>query len=469
MNTSSSVQQAVAEVSARLDRIPSFPRQMKFSVAVLGGLFAFDLIDLQTFSLVAPAVQRTWGLSPEQLGVLTSMVFVGGLVGAFLGGQLMDRIGRRPVILASVAIFSLASLGSAFAPSPEVLGALRFVTGLGISAASAAILVIVAESFPKSLRGRAMSVLVFASVIGLPLLTVVASLVVPSGNWHYVFLFASLGLFVVIPALWLLPESPRWLASRGRVDEARAWLMRLEDDYHRTHVTRLPAPEIVLEAPAPERRSFLEIFRSGFLKSTLLASVLWGALVVLNTGLNNWFPVIMDMRGYPLDQAYTIFVFVSLGAIIGPFLAAAFVDRIERKWLVVGSAALLIVSYLFVGFLDAVPVIVVGGLVATVFGTVLSTVLFTYIPEIFALEIRGAGVGFAQGFSRVSSVLSAIFIGFLLAQWTPEFVFIYLVIVAALVLVLALFGPTIGIREAHRARVAAKAESKSSRLTSQTT
>lgn len=460
MHRSLSTSTTDAEIGARIDRIPSFTGRMRILMALLAVMFAFELIDLQTFALVAPAVQREWGLDAGQIGVLTSMLFIGGLIGAFVGGYLLDRIGRRRVVLVSVTLFSLGSLGSAFAPSAEVLGLLRLVTGIGVSAAGAAILVMVSECFPKPLRGRAMAIVIFISVLGSPILTAVASIAVPSGNWHYVFLFGSLGLVAVIPALWLLPESPRWLASHGLIDKANAAVQAMEDEYVRTKRTPLPKPAELEPAGELRKGSLLDLFRPRVIKRTLIAMVLFGSLLIINTGLNNWFPVILDQRGYPLEQAYPIFVIVSFGALVGPVLVSIVIDRIERKWLIVSCSALLGITYLLIGFVDAVPMIIVGGLAAVITATVLFTVLSTYIPELFEIDVRGIGTGLAQGFSRVTAVVNAIVIGFLLSRVNTESVFIYLVAVTIVVAIAAAFGPSIGIREAHRARVQARKEAR---------
>ncbi len=275
----------------------------------------------------------------------------------------------------------------------------------------------------------------------------------PSGNWHYVFLFGSLGLITVIPALWLLPESPRWLASHGQIEKANSAVQAWEDEH--TRAKRQPLPKPLAPEPVADvgKGSLLDLFRPRVIKRTVIAMVLFGSLLIINTGLNNWFPVILDQRGYPLNEAYPIFVIVSFGALIGPVLVSIVIDRIERKWLIVFCSALLGITYLLVGFVDAVPMIVGGGLAAVITATVLFTVLNTYIPELFEIDVRGIGTGLAQAFSRVTAVVNAIVIGFFLSRVNTESVFIYLVIVTLVVAVAAAFGPSIGIRHAHRARV----------------
>ncbi|RYF45516.1 MAG: MFS transporter, partial [Comamonadaceae bacterium] len=146
-----------AVLTARLDRIPTLTRKHIGLVALLISLFVFDIVDLSALSFVAPALREQWGLTLEELGLLTSTAFIGMFLGGLIGGRLADRFGRKPILLVGVVLFSLASIASAFAPNAEVLGVLRFILGFGLQMTTGAVLVIVSESFPKAFRGRVMA------------------------------------------------------------------------------------------------------------------------------------------------------------------------------------------------------------------------------------------------------------------------------------------------------------------------
>ncbi|TDE45164.1 MFS transporter [Nonomuraea mesophila] len=450
---------AEKDLNARIDRIPSYTSRMRWLIILLALMFGFDLVDIQTFGLVAPALQREWGISSDQVGLLQSMVFVGGLIGALIAGPLADRIGRRPVAIGAVLLFSLGSLASAFAPSPEILGALRVVTGIGVTAGTTAILVAASEFFPKALRGRGIAIITLVSVLIIPLVVIVANATVPTGQWHVVFLFGALGLFVAVPAFWLLPESPRWQASRGQLDRAERTVRLFEDQYTKGGRRTLPAPVVLDEVAPVEERSVWSIFKPLFLRRTIVATLIFVGLAVLNTGVNSWLPVILNQRGHPLDQVYSWIVVLSFGGLAGTFLATFVIELFERKWLVFTVAAVTGVGYLFLGFVDTVPVILGAGLTAVIASSILSTAVFTYTPEIFQTEVRGVGTGFAQAASRIMTIANAVIIGVILVTST-EAVFVYLAAVTVLICVMAVLGPKVGVREARAARRAGQAEQK---------
>ncbi|CAN5122463.1 MFS transporter [soil metagenome] len=447
------------DLNARIDRIPSFTPRMRWLILLLALMFGFDLVDIQTFGLVAPALQSEWGIGTDQVGVLQSMVFIGGLIVALVAGLISDRVGRRPVAIGAVLLFSLGSLASAFAPTPEVLGALRVVTGIGITAGTTAILVLASELFPKALRGRSVAVITLISVLITPILTIVANMAVPAGMWHVVFLFGSLGLLVVIPAFWLLPESPRWQASRGQHERADRTVRFFEDQYTKRGKRTLPAPVVLDEVAPAEATSVWTIFTPRFLFRTVVATLIFVGLAVVNTGLNSWFPVILVQRGYALEDIYSWIVVISLGGLAGTFLATFVIELFERKWLVFAVAAVTGIGYLVLGFVDTVPVILGVGLIAVIASSILSTAVFTYTPEIFDTDVRGKGTGFAQAVSRVVTIANAVIIGAILLTST-EGVFVYLAVVTGLICVMAAIGPRVGVREARRARRAGKAEQK---------
>jgi len=293
----------------------------------------------------------------------------------------------------------------------------------------------------------------------IPILTIVGNASVPTGQWHVVFLFGSLGLLVIIPAFWVLPESPRWQASHGRLEQAEKTVSFFERQYVRGGRRVLPAPIVLDEVVPTEEKSLWSIFRPRFLRRTIVATVIFVGLAILNTGINSWLPVILDQRGHPLEQIYSWIVVLSLGGLVGPLFATFIIELFERKWLVFTVAALTGVSYLLLGFIDTVPVILGAGMLAAVASSVLSTAVFTYTPEIFQTEVRGLGTGFAQAVSRIATIANAVLIGIVLATSTDA-VFVYLAAVTVVICVTAAIGPTVGVRQARAARRAGKAEQR---------
>lgn len=446
---------ASERISARMDRIPRLTRSHIKALVILIALFVFDLIDIGTLSTVAPAVREQWGLSIEQLGLLVSTTFVGMAIGAMVGGRVADRIGRRPTLITAVFIFSVGSLLSAFATGPEFLGVARAITGVGIGATSGTIFVMVSEMFPKPLRGRMMAFTYGIAGLSGPAMAFVALLVMPTGNWHIIFLIGSGGFLFALLGLKFLPESPRWLASRGQWERADAAMQVYEREYEETYRKQLPAP-VELDAKLPTKGAFSDLFRRSLLGRTVVASFLFLMATVLNYGLIAWFPVVLIERGYPSEQAYSFLLVLSFATVLGALLSSTIIDRFERKWLILGAALVLSVCYLVIGFVDSVPVLLTVGFAASFIHNAITTTVFAYMPEIFPVAVRGQGTGFANGLGRLGGIANSLLIGFIIATFATEGLFVYLALICVAMAIGAIFGPRMGIREARRAVKAEK-------------
>lgn len=441
----------VASIGARIDRIPSLTRRHYRLIALLTGLFIFDIIDLGSFAYVAPALREEWGLSIDTIGVLTSTAFLGMFFGGLVGGRLADRFGRRPIILFAVTFFSLACLASAFAPGLEFLGVTRFLTGFGLQAATGAILVMASEVFPKPFRGRAMSAVLGFSLIGAPAIALVARVVVPAGQWHWVYIVGSFGIVIALLGVKLLPESSRWLAAHGRYAEADAQVQAYEDEFVRTRRRELPAPVVDAFVPTARNSSIAEIFSRRLIGRTIAATGAFCVLILLNYGLAQWLPTILVERGYPQDEALTFAFILSFAYIFGAFLALLIIDRVERKITIAASALLMAAAYLAIGFVDSVPVLLVAGFVAGLLSQTVSAVIYSYVPEMFPPEVRGLGAGFANGTGRIAGIFSGVIVAAVISAFSTQGVFIYLALVAFAMVVVIQFGPRIGIRESRAA------------------
>ncbi|PNH79702.1 MFS transporter [Arthrobacter sp. AFG20] len=435
-------------VSARMDRLPKLTRTHRRNIFILIALFTFDLIDIGTLALVAPAVRAEWGMSLEAVGVLTSTTFIGMTIGAIVAGRVADRIGRKPTLITAVVVFSTGSLLSAFATGPEWLGWARVVTGIGIGATSGIILVLVSEMFPKPLRGRMMAVIYGVSAISVPLMALLARVVIPAGLWHVIFLVGSGGFIVALLAIKLLPESPRWMAAQGRLEQAEAEMSRFEAEYEEETGKQLPPP-IYQDHQSSATGSIFDIFRKRVIGRTIVGSSLFILATVLNYGLNSWFPVILIERGYPIADAYSFLLVLSCANFLGALLSSTVIDRFERKWLILGASIILGLIYMVIGFVDNVPVLLIFGFSAGFVQNAITTTVFTYMPEIFPVEIRGQGSGFSNGIGRLGGIANSLLIGVIIATFATEGVFVYLTVICALMVVVALFGPVMGIRTAH--------------------
>jgi putative MFS transporter len=222
---------------ARLDRLPVGPFHYGIFWLVGAGMF-FDGYDLYVGTNVLPAVLQSGFSTPNLNADFISKTFLGMTIGALVTGFIGDRYGRRFTYQVNLAIFGAASLAAALAPDMTTLNWLRFVMGLGLGAEIVVGYSTLTEFVPPRSRGRWLAFMSFLVVSGLPVTAVLGYLIIPARGWRPMFVIAGVGALIV---WWLrknLPESPRWLESKGRSDEAEAILTAIE----KSAATALPPP-----------------------------------------------------------------------------------------------------------------------------------------------------------------------------------------------------------------------------------
>ena len=210
---------------ARLDRLPisSFHRRIMWLIGI--GMF-FDGFDIYVAATVLGATLHSGFSTMHQNAEFISVTFVGMMLGAFLTGFLGDRYGRRFTYQANLAIFGIASIAAAFAPSMRVLILLRFVMGVGLGAENVVGYATMTEFVPPQTRGKWLGWISVFVVSGSPVTALLGTLIIPRFGWRAMFALGGLGAMVVWYLRKALPESPRWLESVGRTEEADAILSR---------------------------------------------------------------------------------------------------------------------------------------------------------------------------------------------------------------------------------------------------
>src|SRR5664279_6488734 len=216
-----------ASISARVERLPisSWYRRMMLNVGMAG---FFDAFDALTIAFVLPVLIGMWHINPGQIGALISIGYVGQLIGAIGFSWVAEKYGRQRILRWTIAIIGLLSIACAFSWSYDSLFWFRFIQGLGLGAEVPIAATYMNELTKAEYRGRL--VVLFQSVFafGVMMTALVSIWVVPHLGWQWMFI---LGAFPALLALWLrrlIPESPRWLAAQGRLDEADATLSRIE-------------------------------------------------------------------------------------------------------------------------------------------------------------------------------------------------------------------------------------------------
>jgi putative MFS transporter len=265
---------AAVNAGARLDRLPISSFHYRIFWLVGAGMF-FDGYDLYVASgVLAATIQTKFSTLPQNLQFI-SLTFVGMTIGALITGFVGDWLGRRFTYQINLLIFGLASLAAAFAQDMDQLIACRFVQGLGLGAEIVVGYSTLTEFVPPRSRGRWLSFMAFVVVAGFPVTALLSYLIIPTFGWRPMFVIAGVGSLIVWYLRKNLPESPRWLESKGRTVEAEALMLKIEEEVATAGPLPAPAPS------APVR----QLDAAAMLRPPILQRMIVGSwvLITINT------------------------------------------------------------------------------------------------------------------------------------------------------------------------------------------
>jgi putative MFS transporter len=400
MSSTNSARGAAVNAGARLDRLPvgAFHRRVFRLVGM--GMF-FDGFDIYIAASVLGATLRSGFSTLAENAAFVSVTFLGMMFGALLTGFIGDRYGRRFTYQANLALFGVAALLAAFAPNMTVLIALRFFMGVGLGAENVVGYSTMTEFVPPATRGRWLGLVAVLVVTGLPVSALLAWVMVPYFGWRSMFVVGGLGALLVWRARKNLPESPRWLESVGRTDEAEALISRIEQEAG----GNLPMPAHTA-LPAPSRSL------ASLLKPPLLGRMVLGCicLIVVNTlifGFITWLPTFFARQGLSIATSFGYSLIMAIGAPIGSLIGALTVDHWGRRHTIVGASLLSILLGAIYPFIHDPVLLPIAGLALTMPIYVLVAVLFgVYIPELFPTEVRLRAAGICNTFGRGATVVT---------------------------------------------------------------
>ncbi|SOE98423.1 MFS transporter, putative metabolite:H+ symporter [Burkholderia sp. OK233] len=392
----------------RLDRLPmsGFHRRIMWLIGI--GMF-FDGFDIYVASTVLGATLKTGFSTLGQNALFVSLTFLGMMLGSLGTGFLGDRFGRRFTYQANLAVFGLASLGAALAPTMSVLIACRFVMGLGLGAENVVGYSTLTEFVPPQKRGKLQGLMAVFVVSGLPVAGLIGLLLIPAFGWRAMFVLGGFGALGVWYARKSLPESPRWLDSVGRHAEADAILSRIESEVTEARGGEPLLPPAVAKTPgqAATLLSFGSLFSGTMLQRLIVGCV---TLVVINTllyGFVTWLPTFFVHQGFSIARSFGFALVMSLGAPIGSAIGALTADSWGRKPTIIGASLAAIVFGAIYPFVSDPLLLPLVGLLLTIPIYVLVALLFAiYVPELFPTEVRLRASGICNTLGRGATIVT---------------------------------------------------------------
>ncbi len=377
-------------------------------IFIIGGLgFMFDAWDVTLNGALIPAVMNEWGLDRPTAALLSTANLIGMAVGAVLWGTVADRMGRKRAFTWTLLVFAVFTALGALAPNFALFALFRFLAGVGLGGCIPVDYALVGEFTPRTARGKILTAMDGWWPIGAALSFFVSAwLLAATGSWRW-----SLAV-MILPALlifWVrrhVPESPLFLAARGREAEARAVVDEL---VRRTGAT--PVEYDVVAAPPAATASrvpaWLQQLARLWREAPAVTAITWAlfltVLLVYYLALT-WMPTILKEAGLAQTAALISGAGMALAGLIGVVVAALLVEVAGRKLLLSISAPLAALTLVLVAATLNDPKVAVVWLL--IFGAIIQIaipVLYAYASELYPTELRASGFGWASTMSRVGA------------------------------------------------------------------
>ena len=398
-------------------RVESFRRAYVWiaaSAGALGGsLFGYDFV---VIGGAKPFYERYFQLDlPSLEGWAMSCALIGCLVGSVTSGKLSSRFGRRRSLTLAAVIFAVSSLGTGLASHFAAFVAWRMLGGYAIGLASSVSPIFIAEISPPHLRGRLVSLNQLAIVFGILLAQIANWLIarpVPPGasaqqillswngqwGWRWMFMVTAIPSVLFLIATFFLPESPRWLALKGRTQEAGDVLERLGGRAYAQQVLEDVATASKMD---PKRPTFADLFSGGTSKLLWLGIVL--AVLQQWCGINVIFSYAQEIftaAGYQVSDILSNIVVTGAVNVVFTFVALFTIDRYGRRFLLLTGVCGLTVIYSVLGALYRLhiqgwPMLVFVLAAIACFAMSLAPGVWVVISEIFPNRLRSAAVSVA--------------------------------------------------------------------------
>ncbi|RSD12076.1 MFS transporter [Amycolatopsis eburnea] len=382
---------------------------------ILAGMF-FDTLEQNSVGAMGANLKAALGITDTQLTAINTATVIGGLVGRLAGGWLADRYGRRAALSLNLLLYTLGGLLSALAVNYDMMLVSRFVVGIGLGGEFTIGIAMLAEMVATRHRGALVATLNIGSggvgnFLSYGLFFLLLGPLAPAlgGDhlvWRWTFLFLALPALLVILYRRRLPETPRFLLSQGRVEDANRSLAILASGSLKP-TTATGGPLTAADIPARQLKSSpAAVFARAVLPRTLsIGAASWMAFGAQVT-LNFLMPTLLVERGYSISDSLLFTMIMNVGSLLGACAAAWLAGRVGRRGVVGGAGALgCVTAAAFAAFGDSTALILVLGALFQFFTMITNTTLAVWSPELYPTSIRATGTSIVNGIGNIAGAV----------------------------------------------------------------
>ncbi|MFC9790401.1 MFS transporter [Rhodococcus sp. NPDC127528] len=390
-----------------LDQIPFGRFHAKITAMTLGANFT-DGYTLGIIGAILPTISTQLGLSSFWEGMIASSALIGLFLGSMILGRVGDIIGRQRLYVFNFVLIAAVSLMQLWTPNVVVLFVLRVLIGFGLGADYAVGPTLMSEFAPRKQRGAMLASLTVAWTVGYVAANVIGTyLNNGDDSWRWLLVSGAIPALIVLVVRIGTPESPGWLISKGRVDEARAIVRRCFG-------VELDTTTVVQEE---ESTAYRELFSPANRTRTWFAVLFYSALVLPYFAIYTFVPTILSgLKVEDTDlQSLILNIFLLVGGIAGIW----FVAKMPRRSFTIVSFGVLAVSLVALGALSemSATAMMIPFVIYTFVMSAASNITQVYPAELFPTSLRASGVGLANGLSRVASAAGTFILPLSLTSW----------------------------------------------------
>ncbi|MFL4473951.1 MFS transporter [Paeniglutamicibacter sp. MACA_103] len=376
-------------------------------VALCFAVIVLDGYDLMVFGAIVPVLLEypQWGLEASELGIIGSLTTLGMLLGALLVGTLSDSFGRRRVMLASTIWFSVLTLVSALAPSPEIFGLSRLLAGIGLGGVMPTAIALTVEYAPAGRKQFFNAMMFVGYSVGGVLAALLALVLIEPLGFRWLIAMGAAPALVLVPLIARhLPESMTYLLRRGETGRAE----QLSRAYGL-------APVAIAPLAGSGRGAVLRyLVGPGRLRPLALFSIASSAGLLLVYGLNTWLPQIMRSAGYPLGSSISFLLVLNLGAVAGSLATASLADKLGSRFAVTMAFTAAVITLVGLS-LQPNAVLLYAFVALAGLGSIGTQILVNgYAAAYFPDWARGTAVGITLGVGRLGAVVAPLMVGLIL-------------------------------------------------------
>jgi AAHS family benzoate transporter-like MFS transporter len=369
-----------------------------------------DGYDLFVFGAAVPLLMKDMHISPAQAGVLASLSPIGTLIGSLVFGPVADRFGRRNTVVFTAILFNTAIGLTGLATNPAKLAALRVLTGLGVGGSMPNVIALATEYLPRSNRSVAIAGLMSGIQVGGIAAALLGLWVFPRYGWRPAFLLAAIPLLLVPVYAKYLPESPTYLARQNRLDCLRMYMRKARPSEAVSDTAFLEVEQgkgaVPLAAILQEHRAF----------STVMFWLVYFMNLYVIFGFTIWLPRLIMNQGYSLARGLSFFLPLSIGSIVGSFLAGYIADRVGSRPALLGCYLVSCCSVASAAFTsDFWHLMVLITLAGAGFNGAQNAVN-AYVAPYYPPSMRSTGVGMCYGMGRLGAIFGPALIGLLISM-----------------------------------------------------